>query len=145
MEINETLKDPKYAKAYSETKLLEKIVKFAKAFGINTIYVVLLLFYVLQQSSTPNWAKTLIIGALGYFISPLDAVPDAIPFFGQLDDWALLLAALGAVAIFIEEETKSKAKAKLHVWFGDYDEKELDPVDKKVNDKKESNQSGKFE
>lgn len=138
MEINETLKDPKYAKAYSETKLLEKIVKFARAFGIKTIYVVLLLFYVLQQSSTPKWAKSLIIGALGYFIFPLDAVPDPIPFFGQLDDWALLLATLGVVAIFIEEDSKSKAKAKLHVWFKDYDEKELDQVDNKVEAKRES-------
>lgn len=138
MEINETLKDPKYAKAYSETKLVEKIVKFAKAFGIKTIYVVLLLFYVLQQSSTPKWAKSLIIGALGYFIFPLDAVPDLIPFFGQLDDWALLLAALGVVAIFIEEDSKSKAKAKLHVWFKDYNEKELDQVDNKVEAKRES-------
>ena len=138
MEINETLKDPKYAKAYSETKLVEKIVKFAKAFGIKTIYVVLLLFYVLQQSSTPKWAKSLIIGALGYFIFPLDAVPDLIPFFGQLDDWALLLAALGVVAIFIEEDSKSKAKTKLHVWFKDYNEKELDQVDNKVEAKRES-------
>jgi len=139
MEINETLSDPKYTEAYSDVKLLEKVVKYAKTFGIKTIYVVLLLFYVLQQSSTPNWAKTLIVGSLGYFISPLDAVPDAIPIVGQLDDWAILLATLVTIAMFIEEDTKTGAKAKLHVWFGDYNEKELDPIDKKVEEKRESN------
>ena len=138
MEALDKLKDPKYAKAYSEKELISKIVKFAKAAGIELIYLVCILFYVLQQSSTPKWAKSLIIGALGYFISPLDAVPDVIPVFGQLDDWALLVAALGAVAMFVTEETKAKAKDRLHVWFGDYDEKQLVSVDKKLKDKQAS-------
>ena len=35
--------------------------------------------------------KAIIIGALGYLISPLDAVPDAIPIAGLSDDLGVLL------------------------------------------------------
>jgi uncharacterized membrane protein YkvA (DUF1232 family) len=133
MEINEELKDPKYTKAYSETKLFAKIKKFAKAAGVNVIYLALLLFYTLQQSTTPKWAKSVIIGALGYFIFPLDFIPDFIPIAGFSDDWTALLAVIIAVALYIDEDTKAKAKAKLHVWFGSYDEVKLDIIDNKIN------------
>ena len=136
MEILEKLKDPKYTKAYSENELIKKVLKFAKSAGIELIYLVCILFYVLQQSTTPSWAKSLIIAALGYFISPLDAIPDAIPVFGQLDDWALLVAALGAVAMYVTDDTKAKAKERLHIWFGDYDEKDLEKVERKIMDSK---------
>lgn len=35
-----------------------------------------------------------VLGALIYFISPLDLIPDDIPVAGLLDDAAVLLAAL---------------------------------------------------
>jgi uncharacterized membrane protein YkvA (DUF1232 family) len=133
MEINEELKDQKYTKAYSENELFEKIKKFAKVAGIKVIYLALLLFYTLQQSSTPKWAKSVIIGALGYFIFPLDFIPDFIPIAGFSDDLSALLAVIVAVALYIDEDTKSKAKTKLHIWFGAYDEAKLDTIDNKIS------------
>ncbi len=56
-----------YSKEYSENSLFEKIIKSAQKAGINVIYAGLLLFYTLQKPLTPGWAKTTIIGALGYF------------------------------------------------------------------------------
>jgi len=120
MDVNEERKDQKYAEAYSENKLFEKILKFAKDAGIKVIYLALLLFFTLQQSTTPMVAKSVIIGALGYFIFPLDFIPDFIPIAGFSDDMTALVSALVAVALYIDEDTKSKAKAKLHVWFGAY-------------------------
>lgn len=38
--------------------------------------------------------KAIIIGALGYLISPLDVIPDAIPIAGLGDDVAVLLYVL---------------------------------------------------
>lgn len=133
MEINEELKDQKYTKAYSENKLFEKIKKFAKVAGVKVIYLALLLFYTLQQTSTPKWAKSVIIGALGYFIFPVDFIPDFVPIAGFSDDLSALLAVIVAVALYIDEDTKSKAKAKLHVWFGTYDETKLDTIDNKIS------------
>jgi len=134
----EKLKDPKYSKAYSEQKLFEKILKFAKYVGLNIIYIVLLLFFSYQKPDTPKWAKNVIRGALGYFILPFDVIPDIIPGFGYLDDTIVLMAAIGAIAFFIDEDTKQKAKAKLHDWFGDYNISDLDDIDQKIRSKKES-------
>lgn len=133
MDIQEELKEEKYTEAYSETKLFEKIIEFAKKAGIKVIYLALLLFFTLQQSTTPIVAKSVIIGALGYFIFPLDFIPDFIPIAGFSDDLTALVSAFAAVALYVNEDTKLKAKEKLHVWFGDYDELELDEIDNKIN------------
>jgi len=137
MDDLEKLKDPKYAEAYSEPKLFDKIMKYAKATGLELIYVVLLLFYSFMKPTTPVWAKTVIVGALGYFILPVDVIPDAIPVAGYTDDFGVLLAALLTVAFYIDEDTKVKAKVKLHDWFGDYDEISLNSINKQLSDKKE--------
>lgn len=137
MEIDEELKDQKYTEAYSEVKLFDKIKKFAKAAGIKVIYLALLLFYTLQQASTPLVAKSVIVGALGYFIFPLDFIPDFIPIAGFSDDLTALFSAIVTVALYVDEDTKSKAKAKLHVWFGAYDETDLKIVDQKIQPDKE--------
>jgi len=133
MKINEELKNDKYSKAYSKAKLLAKLKKHAKAAGIKVVYFVLLLFYTLQKSTTPMLAKSVIIGALGYFIIPMDLIPDFIPIVGFSDDLTALVSALTALALYIDEDTKIKAKARLHIWFGDYDKKQLDTLDNKIN------------
>lgn len=132
MDIKKELKDEKYTKAYTESKLLAKIMKFAKSAGINVIYLVLLLYYTLQQASTPKLAKSMIMGGLGYFILPIDLVPDIIPMVGFTDDLTALVSVLLAVALFINDDTKIKAKEKLSTWFGNYDETELEVIDDKI-------------
>lgn len=119
-------------KEYSEESFFDKIIKFAKVAGIKTIYVGLLLYYTLKKSSTPKWAKTTIIGALGYFIAPFDAIPDLTPIIGFSDDFGVLVLALITVAMFIDDEVKSLAKNKLKDWFGEYNEDELKSVDDKI-------------
>lgn len=133
MEKNEEVKHNEYSKTYSENSFFDKILKTAQKAGINVIYAGLLLFYTLQKPRTPGWAKTTIIGALGYFISPIDAIPDITPVAGYTDDLGALALAITAVAMFIDDEVKLKAKDKLKDWFGNYDESKLDEIDKKIN------------
>jgi len=38
--------------------------------------------------------RLLVIGALAYIVSPLDFIPDLIPFLGEVDDVYLLMLAL---------------------------------------------------
>lgn len=38
--------------------------------------------------------KLLVLGAALYIVSPLDLIPDLIPFFGEIDDLVLLVYAL---------------------------------------------------
>jgi len=125
----------KHSKHYSEDSFFDKILGTAKTAGISVIYAGLLLFYTLKKTTTPRWAKATIIGSLGYFISPLDAIPDMIPIAGYSDDLGVLALAIGAVVMFIGDEEKQKSKEKLKEWFGEYDESLLEEVDNKVNKK----------
>ena len=133
MKINEELNDEKYTNAYSRTKLFEKIKKHAKAAGIKVVYFALILFYTLQKSTTPMLAKSVIIGALSYFIIPVDLIPDFIPIIGFSDDLTAFLSAFVAIALYVDEDTKTKAKERLHIWFGDYDQAKLKMLDNKIN------------
>jgi uncharacterized membrane protein YkvA (DUF1232 family) len=38
--------------------------------------------------------KAIVVAALIYFISPIDAIPDLTPFFGYLDDLGVIMALL---------------------------------------------------
>jgi uncharacterized membrane protein YkvA (DUF1232 family) len=38
--------------------------------------------------------KLLVIGAIAYILTPIDVIPDFIPFFGEIDDLYLLVLAL---------------------------------------------------
>ena len=105
---------------------LDELKKFAKKAGVKIVYKALQLYYALKSPITPAWAKTVIIGALGYFISPIDLFPDIIPVVGWTDDLVSLAIALMTVRLYITPEMKSKAKDQLKNWFGDINESELD-------------------
>ena len=77
-------------------------------------------------SSTISLAdKAIVVGALGYFISPLDVIPDVILGTGFLDDASVLVLALGTVVNSITPSIKDAAKKYLHKWF-DFNDDELD-------------------
>ncbi len=110
--------DNEYSKEFSEDSFWTKVKAFAIKAGKEVIEKAIILYYCLQDLDTPVWAKTTIIAALGYFISPIDAIPDFTPVIGFADDLGVLAAAMATVAMYIKEEHKEKAKAKLKIWFG---------------------------
>jgi uncharacterized membrane protein YkvA (DUF1232 family) len=67
-------------------------------------------YFVAIDSKTPLWAKSTLFSALGYFVFPLDAVPDLIPFVGFSDDLAVLVAALATCSNFSTDEIKRKVE-----------------------------------
>ena len=107
---------------FSDNQFWGKLKGFAARAGIKVVYAALLLYYVLKSPGTPVKDRAKIIGALGYFILPLDLLPDAIPVIGFTDDLAALVWGLYSVARNITPEVKAKATATLHEWFGDFDE-----------------------
>ncbi len=78
--------------------------------------VALKLYYAMKRPETPIWAKTAIAGALGYFICPIDAVPDALPVIGFTDDLSVLVAALGVVSQYVDDDVVRLADRKLRDW-----------------------------
>lgn len=107
----------KYQENYSEPKLWDKLKKFALKLGENTTYYILILYYVLQSPDVSGRNKALIIGALGYFILPIDLIPDVIPVLGFTDDVTALTLAYNAIKASVTPEIEAKAKAKLAEWF----------------------------
>ena len=114
-----------YEKQYSEEKFWSKVTTVAKKAGIKVIYMTLLLYYALDSTSLSVKDRALIIGALGYFILPLDLVSDLMPAIGFLDDAAILLAITKLLIVGIDNKVIALAKGKLSQWFGDFDESEI--------------------
>ena len=121
-----------YSKYYSEKSLWEKIKKYSKAAGVKVVYVVLLLFYVMNDKSVGVKTKLIIAAALGYFILPTDGIFDLTPIIGYSDDLGVLIFALYQVSANITPEVEEKARQKLDEWFGELDENELDELRKKI-------------
>ncbi|ODR84989.1 YkvA family protein [Shewanella xiamenensis] len=105
--------------AFTETGFWNKIKMFGRQAGREVVERALWLYYAAQKPNTPTWAKSVIFGALAYFISPLDAIPDLTPLVGFTDDLGALAAALTMVTLYIDDEVKSLAAANLALWFGD--------------------------
>lgn len=106
---------------YSDKSFWRKVAKFAVKAGREVIEKALVLYYCLQDPDTPAWAKTVIVGALAYFILPADAVPDLLPG-GYVDDLGALAAALMIVSVHIKPKHWEQAREKLREWFGDDDD-----------------------
>ena len=109
----------KYSGRFSKGEFAEKISRIAKRAGAKLVYAALVLYYTLQSPQVSVKDKAIIIGALGYLISPLDVVPDAIPIAGLGDDLAVLLYVLQKVWVDVSDDVKEKAKSRLSKWFDD--------------------------
>jgi uncharacterized membrane protein YkvA (DUF1232 family) len=119
-----------YEKYFSENELLQKIGKLGKSIGATVLYPVFLLFNLLKSGDINLKEKAMIIGTLGYFILPVDLLPDAIVGVGYADDAAALTAAVTALASCITEDIQNESKEQLRKIFGEFDEKALDSVTK---------------
>ena len=108
-----------YGGKFSKRDFAEKISRIAKRAGSKLVYAALILFYTLQSDKVTMKEKAIIIGALGYLISPLDVMPDAIPIAGLADDLGVLIFVLQKVWGEVSDEVKEKARAKLSQWFDD--------------------------
>ena len=106
-----------YGGKFSKRDFAEKISRIAKRAGAKLVYAALILYYTLQSDKVSKKDKAIIIGALGYMMSPLDAIPDAIPIAGLTDDLAVLLYVLKKVWTDIDPEIQEKARKRLSKWF----------------------------
>ena len=121
-----------YASKFSQKDFTEKISRIAKRAGAKLVYAALILYYTLQSDKVSKKDKAIIIGALGYMISPLDVIPDAIPIAGLTDDLAVLLYVLKRVWTDIDPEIEGQAKNRLSKWF---DEDEIAEIGDLFDDK----------
>lgn len=118
----------KYQNNYSEKNLINKISKVTRKAGLKVIYCALILYYTTISSSTSIKDKSIIFGALGYFILPIDIIPDIIPFLGFTDDLTALITAISTISQNITPEIKLQAKNNLSKWFNNIDDNEINNI-----------------
>jgi uncharacterized membrane protein YkvA (DUF1232 family) len=78
------------AELYADETFWEKLGKHSAQAGPQLVQKALVLYYTMKDPKTPNRIKASIMGALAYFVLPLDAIPDAIMGVGYLDDLGVL-------------------------------------------------------
>ena len=120
-----------YSDKFSSKGFVEKISRIAKRAGSKLVYVALVLFYTLQSKEVSLKDKAIIVGALGYLISPLDVIPDAIPIVGLSEDLTVLMYVINKIWADVPDDVKTKARTKLSEWF---DEDELAEVEEFLNE-----------
>ena len=69
------------------------------------------LYYCARDPDTPLWVKAAILAALVYFVTPVDAVPDAVPIAGFGDDAGVVFTALTLASAYVTDEHRARAEA----------------------------------
>lgn len=119
----------KYAKFYSEESFWKKLKGFAGEAGIKLVYNALLLYYMLADEAIDLKSKVTIVAGLGYFILPLDLIPDFIPLMGFTDDLSVLMITLSIVRGGINDTHRLKARSTMAQWFRGINELEISEVE----------------
>jgi uncharacterized membrane protein YkvA (DUF1232 family) len=70
-------------------------------------------YYCAFDRKSPNHVRAALIGALAYFVSPFDVLPDFLPIVGLTDDAAVLAAVFKIVYDNLQPEHREAAQAKL--------------------------------
>jgi uncharacterized membrane protein YkvA (DUF1232 family) len=76
-------------------------------------------YYCAFDPATPLRVKAVLLGALAYFILPIDFVPDFMLVLGYTDDAAVLYAAIRSVTPHIKDSHRSQARAAIEKLSGE--------------------------
>lgn len=118
-EILDDVDMSEHEKDYSEDGFWDKVQHYATKAGVTLIYKALQLYYVAQSPDCPKKVKAGIYSALGYFILPLDIIPDITPVVGFSDDLAAIGMALALAQVYITPEVETQAKNRIASIFGE--------------------------
>ncbi len=80
------------------------------------------LYLAYKDPRVPWYAKIIIVIIVGYFVNPIELIPDFIPFIGYLDDLVILLIGIYLLRKMIPKdimaECRDKARTKLNNGMG---------------------------
>lgn len=122
----------KYAKSFKEKDFIPSVKNKIKSLSAPLVYTALLMFYAFRSDKTPSWAKKIIMGMLGYLITPIDILPDLTPVVGYTDDLGILSFGIVTIACYITKDIKSLSKEKTIKWLGEQPDSVFEIVDSKL-------------
>ena len=106
-----------HTQEWSERGFWQKLGDYALSAGEQVVEKALWLYYASRRADCPIWARLTIYGALGYFISMVDAVPDMTPVLGYSDDMGVIALALATVAAYVDDDVKAMSRQTLARYF----------------------------
>lgn len=133
--FSDDVKSAKYRKHYSDASFWDKLKRIAKTAGMKVVYPAMLLQYLMKSDDVSLTSKLIISAALGYFILPVDFIPDFAPIIGFADDLGVLLLIVQQMAGNITPEIRKNAREHILKWFGTNQESELDLLDQEYQEK----------
>ncbi|WP_192246462.1 YkvA family protein [Mesorhizobium silamurunense] len=98
-----------------EGEVREKFWRTAKKAARQVPFMdeVVAAYYCAMDKDTPLRAKGILLAALGYFVLPMDFIPDFVFGLGFTDDLAVLTAAITAVRAHITPAHRQAARDAL--------------------------------
>ncbi|TFH95798.1 YkvA family protein [Porphyromonas levii] len=104
----------KYTAHFSELSFTEKLHRVGMMLGETVLLPLLQLYYIYRSPEVPLKGKLYITGALGYFIFPMDFLPDFLPaLFGFSDDIIVIGIVMKQVERYLTPEIDAKARHAL--------------------------------
>lgn len=114
MNTNSNPNTADHSKHYTPEKFWSKFSSVARIIPFRRN--LLAMYFCLIDNQTPVWVKALIVSALGYFIFPLDVIPDLAPIVGYVDDASVIAATFALINMFIKPEHWQQADEVLRSW-----------------------------
>ncbi len=100
-----------YESYYSESSFWSKLQALSGNGWCTLLKQALTLYVLLKVPTTPLALKVVVVGVLGYFIAPIDALPDLIPLVGYSDDMSLIGLTLQQLSSSITPSVEQEAEA----------------------------------
>ena len=102
---------PKFRrKKLNEPGFLRKLGRFAGRLGAPVVRQLYALYFLWKSPHTPKQAKMIIVGALVYFFSPIDAIPDLLGPLGFTDDIAVITLVYSQMKAYLTEDIREQAR-----------------------------------
>lgn len=111
MNLGKLMQIAKYGRFFSKERFFFAVDKLRN--NVKLIKKALVLYYCMRDEETPKLVKAVLLGALGYFILPIDIFPDQLPGIGTLDDLVVLGAAYKLANRYIKPAHIEKAMKKV--------------------------------
>lgn len=70
-------------------------------------------YYCAADPDTPAYVRAVLLGAIAYFVLPIDMVPDILAGLGFTDDASVLAAAVAAVGRHLQPRHREQARRAL--------------------------------
>ncbi|BCS96404.1 hypothetical protein DSLASN_20360 [Desulfoluna limicola] len=105
-----------YSEHYNEQSFGRKVEALPGGARKKVLQKAATLYAIMTEPAVPAWVKASIVGALGYFVCPLDLVPDVLPGVGFIDDVALMGLLIVEIGAYVTSSVQQRAEAFREQW-----------------------------